>query len=213
MLIQRKYATTLLSFLVAVVIITSFFVHAGAKDGFVVKNVEISPKVVANGEDVRVKANLRNMENKTKSCCITAFIGESVVGEPKEITFSPQETISLLFTVNTSSLPQGNNAIDLVVEQPANKQEILDLGNIVVSQENVQQDSFAISNMLYLVPFFLIGAIISLFVWKRKRSKIQEQKLQKDLLPNLLNEVLNFEEKAEAGAEKTTASDDKSYIR
>lgn len=215
MLIQTKLSRTVLSLFVAIVIVTSILATVkGAKDGFIVQNVEISPKVAANGEDVRVKANLRNMENKTKSCCITAFIGESIVEEPKEITFSPQETISLRFTVNTSALPEGQNSIDLVVEQPKNEQEIYDLGNIVVAQRNVEPESFAISNVLYLIPILLIGAVVSFLVWNRKRKKINEQKLPEDLLPNLLNEVLNFEEKMEAGVEKTKSpSDDKNYIR
>jgi len=215
MLIQTKLSRTVLSLFVAIVIVTSILATVkGAKDGFIVQNVEISPKVAANGEDVRVKANLRNMENKTKNCCITAFIGESIVEEPKEITFSPQETISLRFTVNTSALPEGQNSIDLVVEQPKNEQEIYDLGNIVVAQRNVEPESFAISNVLYLIPILLIGAVVSFLVWNRKRKKINEQKLPEDLLPNLLNEVLNFEEKMEAGVEKTKSpSDDKNYIR
>ena len=215
MLIRTKLSRTVLSLFVAIVIVTSILATVkGAKEGFIVQNVEISPKVAATGEDVRVKANLRNMENKTKSCCITAFIGESIVEEPKEITFSPQETIALLFTVNTSALPEGQNSIDLVVEQPTNEQEIYDLGNIVVAQRNVEPESFAISNVLYLIPIFLIGAVVSFLVWNRKRKKINEQKLPEDLLPNLLNEVLNFEEKMEAGVEKTKSpSDDKNYIR
>ncbi|MCW4054767.1 MAG: hypothetical protein NWE84_07625 [Candidatus Bathyarchaeota archaeon] len=220
MLIQTKLSRTVLSLFVAAVIVTSILATAkGTKDGFVVQNVQISPKVATNGENVRVKANLRNMENKTKNCCITAFVGESVVEEPKEITFSAQETISLLFTVNTSALPEGQNSIDLVVEQPTNKQEIFDLGNIVVAQENVEQESveqesLAISNVLYLIPIFLIGAVVSFLVCSRKRKKIIEQKLPEDLLPNLLNQVLNFEEKVEEGAEKTKSpSDDRNYIR
>ncbi|UCF44729.1 MAG: hypothetical protein JSW44_02835 [Candidatus Bathyarchaeota archaeon] len=215
MLIQTKLSKTLLSLLIIVVIATSIFDNArGARDGFVVQNVEISPKVARNGENVRVKANLRNLENKTKKCCITAFVGESVVEELKEITFSPQETIPLVFTVNTTSLPQGNNAIDVVVEQPTSKQEIFDLGNIVVAQETVKPENIAGFNMLYLLPVLPVGAVVSFFVWKRRRNKGKEEKAQENLLPNLLNEVLNFEEKAETEAEKNkNSSDAKNYIR
>jgi len=205
----------MLSLFIAIVIATSVLANVkAAKDGLVVQNVEISPKIARNGEGVRVKANLRNLENKTKNCCVTAFVGESVVEELKEITLSPHDTISLLFTVNTSALPQGNNPIDLIVEQPTSKQDIFDLGNIVVAQETLEQKSNAGFNTLYLVPILPVAAIVSFFVWKRKRKKRKEQKLPEELLPNLLNEVLNFEEKMETGAEKNkNSSDDKSYIR
>jgi hypothetical protein len=215
MLTVKKRSLTVLSLVAAIVIVASILENAkGARDRFVVQNGEISPKVAKNGENVRVKANLRNLENKTKNCCVTAFVGESVVGELKEITFSPQETVPLVFNVNTSSLTPGNHAIDVVVEQPMSKQEILDLGNIVVAQETVEQEGFAVSNMFYLLPVFLVGALVSFFVWKRERKRRKEEKLSEELLPNLLNEVLNFEEKMETGAEKTkNSSDDKNYIR
>ena len=213
--IQRKCSSTLLSLLVAILIVISILDSAGAAThNFVVHSVEISPKVARNGENVRVKADLRNLENKTKKCYITASVGESVIEELKEITLSPRDTITLLFTVNTSALPQGNNAIDLVVEQPTSEPEIFDLGNIVVAQEKLEQESYAGFNLLYLVPILPVGAVVSFFVWKKVRKKRKEQKLPDNLLPNLLNEVLNFEENVEKGAEqKKLPSDDKSYIR
>jgi hypothetical protein len=213
--IKTKLSRILLSLLIAAVIATSILNDAdGARDGFAVQNVEISPKVARNGENVRVKANLRNLENKTKSCCVTAFVENSVVEEIEEITFSPRETISLLFTVNTTSLQQGSHSVKLVVEQSMNNQDILDLGTIVVQQEISRQESNIGFNMLYLLPVLPVGVVGSFFLWKWIRNKRKGEKLPENLLPNLLNEVLNFEGNMEKEAGKNkNPSDDKSYIR
>lgn len=67
--------------------------------------------------------------------------------------------------------------------------------------------------MLYLLRVIPIVAVVYFVVWKRRRNTSQEYKIPKDLLPNLLNEVLNFEEKVYAAvAETKNSSNDKGYV-
>lgn len=209
MLIQRKCSITLLSLLAAIVITTSILDSAGAATHrFVVQNVKISPRFAKIGENVRVKANIRNNGNTTKNCNIKTFVGDSVIEEIEEISISPQETFPLLFTVNTSSLTMGKYPIEMIIEDAQNEQSLFDLGTIAIEQE-----SHASFNMLYLLPVFPIGAIVSFFVWKKVRSR-KDDKLPNDLMPDLLNEIMNFEENVETGAVKNkNSSDDRSYVR
>jgi hypothetical protein len=218
---QMTRSLTLLSLLVAIVIVTSILDSArGASDGLVIQNVEISPRVAKIGENVTVNAKIRNTGKNTTNCNITTYVGKSVVEELKEITISPQNTIPLMFTVNTNSLQEGNYAIETIIEQTLNEQAIFDLGTITVAQESyaLGQGAKAIGgeasfNMLYLLPVFPVGAVVSFFALKRRRSKRKEDKLSEDLLPNLLNEVLNFEGKVETGVVKNKkSSNDKSYV-
>ena len=190
----------------------------GGTDKLLVQNVEISPRVATIGESVRIKANMRNTGRSTIKCDAKAFVGESVVEEFKGIIIPPGETFSLMFLVSNSSLKEGTNPVDMIVEEGSSGQSIYDLGSIQV-QQDVQQGGlesgiFAGFNMLYLLAIFPLGGAVTFFVWKRRSKKNQADKLSKDLLPNLLNEVLNFEENAEAGAAKTkNSSGDTSYVR
>lgn len=221
MKIKGKPSLTLLSLLVVVVVGASILDCAlcasDKSEKLLVQNVEISPKVASAGESVRVKANLKNIGKNTKNCNAKAVVGESVVEEFKEITIAPGDTIPLMFTLNSGSLNEGSNAVDLVVEE-SSEQEIFDLGTIEVTPENVEKENVLKGNsigfnMLYLLPVIPIVAVISFIVWKRRRSNVPEDKMSKDLLPNLLNEVLNFEENVEKGVEKNTDStSSKSYV-
>ncbi len=218
--LKGKLSITLLSLLVFLIIAYSILDSAmGYNDKLVVQNVDISPRIAKIGESVRVKANMRNAGKSTKNCDIKALVCESVVEEFKGIIISPGETVSLLFAVNTSSLNEGSNPVDIIVEDESSQPTIFDLGTIQVQQEDVQRGGGdpVISggfNMLYLLAIFPLGATVAFFVWKRRSSKNQEDKMSKDLLPNLLNEVLNFEENMEAGAGKTkNSSSDTSYVR
>jgi hypothetical protein len=115
----------------------------------------------------------------------------------------------LLFTVNTSSLIEGKYPLEMVIEQSPNEQDLFDLGTIAI-----EQISYAHSNILYLLPIFPIGAVVSFFVWKKRRNKRKDDKLSEDLMPELVDEIMKFEEKVETEAVKNKNSpDDKSYIR
>jgi len=220
--IRGKPSLTLLSLLVTIVIGASLFEYAlSAPDEsgkLLVQNVEISPKVAKAGESVRVKANLKNIGKSTKNCNAKALVGESVIEEFKEITIPPGGTVPLMFTLNSSSLNEGSHAVELLIEE-SSEQEIFDLGTIEVTPENVKQENGLQENsvgfnMLYLLPVIPIIAVIAFIVWKRRKSDMPEEKMSKDLLPNLLNEVLNFEENVENGVAKNTdESKSQSYVR
>ena len=222
MKIKGKPSLTLLALLVIIVIGVSLFECATCapdnSEKLLVQNVEISPKVASPGESVRVKANLKNIGKSTKNCNVKAFVGESVIEEFTDITIEPGETVPLMFTLNSGSLNEGSNAVDLLVEG-STEQEIFDLGNIevtpeTVEQENDLQENSVGFNMVYLLPVIPIIAVIAFIVWKRRKSDIPEEKISKDLLPNLLNEVLNFEENIENGvAENTAESKSQNYVR
>jgi len=198
---------------------SSSLVSAGAPTHkLVVQNMDISPKVAKIGENVRVKANIRNNGNTATTCNVKALIAESTVEELKEITIPPQDTFCLMFTVNTSSLAEGKYPLDIIIEEATSEQTVIQSGTIVVNQENSEQNNSQLENssalnMLYLLPIIPIGAVVSFVVWKRRRNNSHEDEMPKDLLPNLLNEVLNFEEKVDAGAAETkNSSNDKSYV-
>ena len=215
--IKGKPSLTLLSLLVVIVIGVSLFECAtcapNKSEKLLVQNVEISPKVASPGESVRVKANLKNIGKSTKNCYAKAFVGEFVIEEFEEITIEPGETIPLMFTLNSSFLNEGSNAVDLLIEE-SSEQEIFDLGNIEVTPENVEQENSVGFNMLYLLPLIPVTAVIAFILCKRRKSDIPEEKMSKDLLPNLLNEVLNFEENGENGVAKDTdPSKSQSYVR
>jgi hypothetical protein len=218
-LIQRKCSLTLFAVLIVFVIATSSLVSAGTSPHkLTLQNIKISPKVARIGENVRVEADIRNIGKNTTVCDVTAFVGESVVEEFKGITIPSHDSHFLLFTINTSSLPEGEYSVDIVVEEASSEEAIFDLGTIAIEQTTQEQatgeqESYAGLNVLYLLAVFPLGAIVAFVVWKRRRSSAHAEESPEDLLPNLLNEVLNFEENVEKGAEKTTASDDKSYIR
>lgn len=222
MKIKGSHSLTALSLLVVIVIGASIIDCAlcapDKSDKLLVQNVEISPKMTKAGESVRVRANLRNIGKSTKICNAKVFVGESVIEEFNEITIEPDETVPIMFTLNSSSLNEGSNAVDLLIEG-SSEQEIFDLGNIEVTPKNVQQENGLQENsvgfnMFYLLPIIPIIAVIAFIVWKRRKSDIPEEKMSKDLLPNLLNEVLNFEENVENGVSKNTdASKSESYVR
>jgi hypothetical protein len=224
-LIRRKCSLSLFAVLVVLVIATSSLVSAGTPTHqLTVQNMKISPEVARIGENVRVEANIRNIGKNTTICDVTAFIGESVVKEFEGITISPHDSYFLRFTINTSSLPEGEYSVDMVVEEASSEEAIFDLGTIAVEQATPEQatpeqttkeqESYAGSNMLYLLAGFPLGATVGFVVWKRRRNSAQGEKSPENLLPNLLNEVLNFEENVEKGAEqKKTSSDSKNYIR
>ena len=225
--VNSKLSRKLLSVLIAIVIIASFLNCAmAAPKKLVVQNVEIYPKVVKLGENVRVKAKLRNTGRNTIKGNAKALVGESVVEEFEEITIPPQDTVPLLFTVNTSSLYEGDYVVDLVVEhasseQSSSEESIFDLGTLTIDSENaepgssgmetVEQDGYAGFGVLCLLSVFPVGGVVSFFVWKRQRGKSKEAKLSEDLLPNLLNEVLNFEENVET-ASKNKIPADRNYV-
>jgi hypothetical protein len=230
-LVKKKFALTLSCLLFAMIIATSVLDSAGAATNrLVVQNVNISPRFAKIGENVQVKASIRNNEHETKNCHVKTFLGDSVIEEIKEISISPQDTFPLLFTIETSSLTQGEYPIEMVIEEAPNEQSLFSLGTLTVEQETPvptstpsstnspapsqepQSASFD-SNLIYLVPVIPVAAVVSFFVWKKEREKRKEQKMPEGLLPNLLNEVLNFEEKVETGVEKSkNSSNDKSYI-
>lgn len=215
MLIQRKCLLTLLSVLIVAVIASSSMVSSGAStQKIIVQNIELSPKVANIGENVRVKANIRNTGKNSTTFNVKAFVGASAVEEFKDVTISPQDTFSLMFTVNTSSLSEGKYPVEILVEESAiEQQKVFDLGTIAVGQENSELENSAGLNMLYMLPVVPIVAVVCFVVWKRRRNTSQEDKMPKDLLPNLLNEVLNFEEKVDAGvAETKNSSNDKGYV-
>ena len=222
MKIKSKRSLTLLSLLIFIVIYTSIFECAlcapNKSEKILVQNVEISPKIATTGESVRVKANLKNIGKSTKQCNAKAFVGESVIEEFKEITIAPGETVPLMFTLNSSSLNEGSNAVDLLIEE-SSEQEIFDLGSIEVTPETVEQENGVQENsvgfnMLYILPVIPVIAVIAFIVWKRRKSDIPEENMSKDLLPDLLNEVLNFEENVENGVAKNTdPSKSQSYVR
>lgn len=213
--LKSQPSLTLLSLLVALVIAASVSnCVMGARDKLLVQNVEISPRVAKVGESVGIKANIKNAGKFTKKCCVRAYVGESVVEEFEGITIPPGDIVPLMFSVNTSSLNEGTNPVGMVIEEESNEQEIFDLGNIQVQPEKAEQVISGGFNMLYLLPIFPLGAVVSFFVWKKRSRKKQEDEMSKDLLPNLLNEVLNFEENVKAGAAKSKDSSvDTSYVR
>ena len=218
-LIQRKCSLTLFAVLIAFVIATPSLVSAGApSQQLTLQNIKISPKIAEIGENVRVEAYIRNVGRNTTVCDITAFVGESVVEEFKGISIPSHDSYFLLFRINTSALPEGEYSVDIVVEEASSEEAIFDLGTMTIEettqeQTTGEQASYAGLNMLYLLAVLPLGAAVAFVVWKRRRNSAHEEEMPEKLLPNLLNEVLNFEEKVEKGAEKTTASDDKSYIR
>jgi len=234
-LIQRKRSLTLLTVLIAFIIATPSLVSAGAPSHkLTLQNIKISPKIAKIGENVRVEADIRNIGKNTTVCDVTAFVGESVIEEFKGISISSHDSHSLLFTIDTSSLPEGKYSVDMVVQEASSEEATFDLGTIAIEQTTQeqpapeqtipeqttpeqttgQQESYAGLNVLYLLAVFPLGAAVAFVAWKRQRKSAQGEESPEKLLPNLLNEVLNFEENVEKGAEKTTASaDSKNYIR
>ena len=124
-----------------------------------------------------------------------------------------------MFSVNTSSLSEGKYPVEVIVEEETNEQNVYDLGIVDIGQEIPgpdvsDQEISAGTNMLYLVPVIPIGAVVSFVVWKKRKSNEKEEKTTKEILPELLNEVLNFEEKVEGEAAKNSnPSGGKEYIR
>ena len=220
MLAKKKHSLSLLSLLFVIVVVSSILNCAiCGPDKILVLNVEISPKIAEIGQNVRVSAQLKNIGRDQKTCKIKACFGECVVEEFEEITIPPQDEYDFMFSVNTSSLSEGKYPVEVIVEEETNEQNVYDLGIVDVGQEIPGPDvsDQAISagtNMLYLVPVIPIGAVVSFVVWKKRKSNEKEEKTTKEILPELLNEVLNFEEKVEGEAAKNSnPSGGKEYIR
>ena len=177
--LKRKPLMTLLPLLVFFVIAASILDSAmGAPNKLLVQNVDISPRVAKIGESVRIKANMRNVGRSTIKCDAKAFVGESVVEEFKGIIIPPGETFSLMFVVSNSSLKEGTNPVDMIVEEGSSEQSIYDLGSIQVQQDvqqgGIESGIFAGFNILYLLAIFPLGGAVAFFVWKRRSKKNQE---------------------------------------
>ena len=213
---QKKHSLTAISLLLTIVIISSILNCAmGHGDRLFIQNRDVYPTVAKIGDIVKVSVNIRNNGEDHKKCNFKAYVRGSVVEERKDIKVLPQTTFPILFTFNTSSLPEGKHPVEAIIEQTSSEQAKFDLGTITVEQEELMQDS-AISvnsNIFYLLAVLPVGAVVSFFVWKRRRNKRKEDAMPEGLLPNLLNEVLNFEENVETGAVKNeNSSNDKSYV-
>ena len=227
MLIQRKHSSTLISLLVALVIVTSVLVCAQAvPQKLVVQKMEVSPNEVSIGEVVTVEAEIRNKGKNTTTCNVIAYVGEFPVEELDGITIPPRDSFSLLFTIDTSALQEGAYVIDIVVEQAESEEEVFDLGTLAVWQEFVEQETIeqetiepetteqeinASSNMLYLLLVFPAGAAVAFLVWRSRRNNKIDDEMAGELLPKLLKETLDLEGKGKA--EDKNSSYDKSYIR
>ena len=238
MLIQRKHSSTLISLLVALVIVTSVLVCAQAvPQKLVVQKMEVSPNEVSIGEVVTVEAEIRNKGKNTTTCNVIAYVGEFPVEELDGITIPPRDSFSLLFTIDTSALQEGAYVIDIVVEQAESEEEVFDLGTLAVwqefvepetieqetiEQETIEQETIepetteqeinASSNMLYLLLVFPAGAAVAFLVWRSRRNNKIDDEMAGELLPKLLKETLDVGGKAEAGENKNSPFD-KSYIR
>lgn len=215
MLAKKKHSLSLLSLLFVIIVVSSILDCAICQPNkILVNNVEISPKNAEIGQNVRVSAQLKNVGKDKKTCKIKACFGECVVEEFEEITIPPQDEYDFMFSVNTSSLSEGKYPVEVIVEEETNEQNVYDLGIVDVGQEIPGPDVSAGTNMLYLVPVIPIGAVVSFVVWKKRKSNEKEEKTTKEILPELLNEVLNFEEKVEGEAAKNSnPSGGKEYIR
>ena len=220
MLTKNKHSMFLLSCLFVIVFISSVLnIAICGPDRWVVQNKEISPKVAEIGQSVRVSANIRNVGRDKKTCNIRAYVGDCFVEEFKGITILPQDDYGFMFSVNTSSLFEGEYPVEVVIEEESNEQNAFDLGTVAIGQEIPGQDVSdqeisAGTDMMFLIPIIPIGAVVSFVVWKKRKSNKEEDKVTKEMLPELLNEVLNFEEKVEGAADKNSnSSSDKDYIR
>jgi hypothetical protein len=91
---------------------------------------------------------------------------------------------------------------------------IVSVGQEIIGEELSDQEISAGTDLLYLIPIVPIGAVVSFVVWKKRKSNEEEDKTTKEMLPELLNEVLNFEEKVEGkAAQNSNSSCGKEYIR
>lgn len=220
MLTKNKHSLSLLSLLFVIIIVSSVLDCAICQpDKIEILNVEISPKVVEIGQDVRVTANIKNFGKQKKTCDVKACFGDCVVKELNGITIPPQDNYVFMFSVNTSSLSEGKYPVEVIIEEETNEQNAFDLGIVSVGQEIPgqevsNQEISAGTDLLYLIPIIPIGAVVSFVVWKKRKNNQEEDKTTKEMLPELLNEVLNYEEKVEGKAAKNSnSSDGKEYIR
>ena len=220
LLTKNKQSLSLLSLLFAIVVVSSVLDCAICQpDKIQVQNVEISPKIAEIGQNVRVTANIRNFGKQKKTCDVKACFGDYVVEELNEITIPPQDNYAFMFSVNTSSLSEGKYPVEVIIEEETNEQNAFDLGIVSVGQEIPgqevsDQEISAGTDLLYLIPIIPIGAVVSFVVWKKRKRNEEEDKTTKEMLPELLNEVLNFEEKGEGKAAKNSnSSGGKEYIR
>jgi len=215
MLTKKKNSLSLLSLLFVIIVVSSILDCAiCAPDKIEILNVEISPKTVEIGQKVRVTANIKNFGKEKKTCDVKACFGDCVVEELNGITIPPQDIYAFMFSVNTSSLSEGKYPVEVIIEEETEEQNAFELGIVSVGQEIPGQEVSAGTDMLYLVPVIPIGAVVSFVVWKKRKSNEKEEKTTKEILPELLNEVLNFEEKVEGEAAKNSnPSGGKEYIR
>jgi hypothetical protein len=220
MLTKNKHSLSLLSLLFVIIVISSVLDCAICQpDKIEILNVEISPKVAEIGQNVKVTANIRNFGKQKKTCDVKACFGDYVVEELNGITIPPQDNYALMFSMNTSSLSEGKYPVEVIIEEETDGQKTFDLGIVSVGQEIVgeevsDQEISAGTDLLYLIPIVPIGAVVSFVVWKKRKSNEEEDKTTKEMLPELLNEVLNFEEKVEGkAAQNSNSSCGKEYIR
>lgn len=236
-LVNRLRRLRTLFYLLAGVAMTAFFFNSvrGEPFGLVMQDAEVSPRIAKIGEIVSIGVTTKNVGNNATRCNVTAFCGDCIVGV-QEINVVAKSSLPLIFQFNTSLISAGVYSIEILVEKPSGQQKIFDLGTITLDQDGltppdvpepptipIDQPDLTIpdgmepkpspttpvsSNLLYLLPVVPAGAVASIVVLRKQRKKSQDPVVPNVELPNILNEILKFEDKVEEGI----SDEEKKYI-
>ena len=199
----RRVRGVILVFLFSIMLFSPL-VFASSNYNLVVLGIEINPNPAKLGQIVVIRFNVKNNEQNSTLCKVTANCGEYILGT-QEINIGPRSETPVSFNLNTTTLNTGVYKIETLIEGPSGGQEIFNLGNIPIETESTNFDFFNWQLLLLAIPFvaLALGLIVIKMRKKKQNPIIVDDQLSESIKPMksedkvdyLFDEILNEEER------------------